>query len=384
MNRQIATIYTVVLISFVGLSMSQPLVTTYILSFPKDPYLYIKLSLCLSAHPLAQVFFLPLIGHVSDKIGRKKVLLFSTSANIVLYILMYFTVRNNNIVLLILLRVMSGMVDANVAVARAAISDLEQDGNHIRRYGHLNAAMQLGYVAGPLLFALLLQQAHFFKFRIENGFLLISIFNIVNLMIICKFFSQSSMSHAMPIFRNFLKEIYVSFSAHDSRKILLISLLSVMAVDLFYHIFPIILVTFKGISFSLMSLFVSIIALSSLVTNVFFAHKIHQRYKKNTIIRSAQLVFLASLLLFIILDNILLLQVVTLLCGISIALISGSAALYINDIKSKSIGKNMGIYISLRLLNGALLGLISSIFISLSISPLFLAIAFVAFASIRS
>ena len=90
----------------------------------------------------------PLLGALSDKIGRRPVLLVSILAAGLDYVLMAFA---PNLEILFLGRVISGLTGASLTVANAYVADVSHDGNRSSNFGRIGAAFGFGFIIGPAI-----------------------------------------------------------------------------------------------------------------------------------------------------------------------------------------------------------------------------------------
>jgi len=141
-------IWTAVAIDLVGFGIVFPILPQYARRFHASPLVATTLVTAFSA---ASFLFSPLWGRVSDRVGRKPVLLVSligTAAGSLL------TGLAGGIGLLFVGRIVDGISGASVSVAQASVSDVAPTAQRARLFGLLGAAFGLGFVAGPALGAL--------------------------------------------------------------------------------------------------------------------------------------------------------------------------------------------------------------------------------------
>lgn len=101
--------------------------------------------------PLMQFFATPVLGQLSDRYGRKKVLALSLFGTALGYILFAIAIVTKNIPLLFAARALDGITGGNVSVARAIIADVSAPENRARNFGMIGAAFGVGFVAGPYI-----------------------------------------------------------------------------------------------------------------------------------------------------------------------------------------------------------------------------------------
>ncbi|AZO55297.1 MULTISPECIES: TCR/Tet family MFS transporter [unclassified Mesorhizobium] len=102
----------------------------------------------LSAYAAIQVFFSPLLGALSDRYGRRPILLLSLAGSMADYLFMAFA---PTLPLLFLGRLIAGITGASMAVASAYMADISSQDHRARAFGHLSAAFGVGFIAGPAL-----------------------------------------------------------------------------------------------------------------------------------------------------------------------------------------------------------------------------------------
>jgi multidrug resistance protein len=102
----------------------------------------------LASFSLAQFVFAPVWGRLSDRVGRKPVLVLSLAGTAVGSLL---TGLAGSVVVLFVGRVLDGISGASVSVAQAAVADLAEPDDRPRLFGLLGAAFGVGFVAGPAI-----------------------------------------------------------------------------------------------------------------------------------------------------------------------------------------------------------------------------------------
>ncbi|MFP4281503.1 MAG: MFS transporter [Opitutales bacterium] len=101
-----------------------------------------------SLYSLLQFACAPLWGRLSDRIGRRRVLLFTVAGTALSYLVWVFS---GDFVVLLLARVLGGIMAGNIAVATAAVADVTSRENRSRGMALIGVAFGLGFVAGPAL-----------------------------------------------------------------------------------------------------------------------------------------------------------------------------------------------------------------------------------------
>ena len=105
-----------------------------------------------ACYAIAQFFFAPVLGALSDRFGRRKVLLLSMFGLGADYLVMGFA---PSIGWLFLGRIVAGIMGASITTANAYIADISTPETRARNYGLINVAFGVGFILGPVLGGLL-------------------------------------------------------------------------------------------------------------------------------------------------------------------------------------------------------------------------------------
>jgi len=140
-----AIIWTTVAIDLIGFGIVLPILPIYARRFHTTAF---QATLLVAAFSAASFVFSPLWGRVSDRFGRKPILLLSLAGTAVGSLL---TGLAGGLALLLVGRVIDGASGASVSVAQAAAADLAGPADRARLFGLLGAAFGVGFVAGPAL-----------------------------------------------------------------------------------------------------------------------------------------------------------------------------------------------------------------------------------------
>lgn len=100
------------------------------------------------AYSLFQFFFAPFWGNLSDRLGRRPILLASILIMAGSYVLF---AHANTLFLLLLSRVLAGVGAANISAAQAYISDVSKPEERVKNFGIIGAAFGLGFIIGPMI-----------------------------------------------------------------------------------------------------------------------------------------------------------------------------------------------------------------------------------------
>lgn len=143
--RGFGTIWSTVAIDMVGFGIIIPVLPLYAERFGASPAV---VGALFASFSVAQLLLAPVWGAVSDRVGRKPVLVLSLAGTAVGSLL---TGVAGSLPLLFAGRLLDGASGASVSVAQAAVADVAEPGERARLFGLLGAAFGLGFVAGPAI-----------------------------------------------------------------------------------------------------------------------------------------------------------------------------------------------------------------------------------------
>lgn len=147
----LAVLFATVFINLVGFGLVVPLLPFFAQSLKAEAW---QITLMFSAYSLGQFFAEPFWGRLSDRIGRKPVLLMTLTANALGYLMLAFV---PNIWLAIAVRLFTGLGAGNISTVQGYVADVTPPEQRAGRMGLIGAAFGLGFIVGPGLGGLLTQ-----------------------------------------------------------------------------------------------------------------------------------------------------------------------------------------------------------------------------------
>lgn len=154
-RRALVPVFVTVLLDLIGFGMILPLLPFYAQELDATPA---QIGWLFASYSLAQLVFAPLLGRLSDRAGRRPVLLATIAGGIGAYVL--FAASDSYLGLLIA-RTLAGVAAANYGIAQAYVADVTPAEERSRAMGMVvGAAFGLGFVLGPALGGLVAQLGH--------------------------------------------------------------------------------------------------------------------------------------------------------------------------------------------------------------------------------
>lgn len=144
-NKRMWIIFLIVFVNMLGFGIILPLLPYYVESMGAGA---ITIGFLSAAYSLFQLLAAPILGELSDKIGRRPVLIFSLIGTTISFILLGVA---NTILVLFISRILDGISGGNISTAQAYIADITSKENRTQGMGVMMAAFSLGFILGPAL-----------------------------------------------------------------------------------------------------------------------------------------------------------------------------------------------------------------------------------------
>src|SRR3712207_1474474 len=170
LSSPLVPIFLIVFIGLLGFGIILPLLPLYAETFGASPF---TVGVLIASYSLMQLVATPYLGALSDRTGRRPVLIISQVGTVVSFILLGLA---NSLPLLFLARILDGISGGNISTAQAYISDITDEDGRAKAYGLIGAAFGLGFILGPALGGLLSQgENHHIPAFVAAGISLLSL-----------------------------------------------------------------------------------------------------------------------------------------------------------------------------------------------------------------
>ncbi|WP_291312303.1 MFS transporter, partial [Devosia sp. 66-14] len=148
MQKSLTVIYTAIVLDAVGIGLIFPILPSLLEDVTGARNIAPYIGIMTALYAVMQFVFAPILGALSDRLGRRPVLLISLGGAAINYLFLAFA---PNLWLLLLGRAIAGLTSANVSVATAYVTDISPENTRARRFGLLNAMFGIGFIIGPVL-----------------------------------------------------------------------------------------------------------------------------------------------------------------------------------------------------------------------------------------
>ena len=148
MKKALVVILAAVTLDAIGIGLIFPILPALLRDVTHSGEVAILSGLMLALYSAMQFLFSPILGVLSDRFGRRPVLLVSLAGAAVDYLIMAFAPQ---LWMLVVGRAIAGLTSANMAVATAYITDISAEEDRARRFGLFHAMFGVGFIVGPVL-----------------------------------------------------------------------------------------------------------------------------------------------------------------------------------------------------------------------------------------
>ena len=142
-NNRLLIIFVIVFVDLLGFSLILPLLPYYAATFGADAFVT---GLLVASYAVAQFIGAPILGRLSDRFGRRPILLVSILGTFIGFLLLGVA---GALWMLFVSRVIDGLTGGNISVAQAYITDVTNQKNRAKGLGMIGAAFGLGFIIGP-------------------------------------------------------------------------------------------------------------------------------------------------------------------------------------------------------------------------------------------
>jgi len=144
-TRPLLIIFLTIFVNLVGFGIIIPLLPFYAETFGASP---LQIGLLFAVFSLCQLAAAPALGDLSDRYGRRPVLVFSLAGTVVSFVMLAVA---HSVAMLFAARIVDGLSGGNISTARAYVADVTAPKDRARAYGLIGAAFGLGFIFGPAL-----------------------------------------------------------------------------------------------------------------------------------------------------------------------------------------------------------------------------------------
>jgi MFS family permease len=380
-KKQLGLIVLIVFIGFIGIALPYPIFAPMFLHPQNNtiiPYNWplsmrgIILGFVLSVYPFGQFIASPILGVFSDYIGRKKLLLICLLGTTIVYLVTALSIYLKSIILLIISRFITGLLEGNIAIARAMAADLNQI-NKYRCFGLIGLASTFGYILGPLFGGILADESIISWFSFYIPFCFAALLSLLAFGVTLLYLDQpAKIPKASKI--SFIKQLnfFERIRQLKQNKLLANSLFVMfflaLSVDTYYEFYPVYLAGKWSLTSSGIAIFTFVLAMAVGIGDILLVPLISKYLKDgNTVIYFSFLLvlFIGSILLI---NRSYYLYLPFFLIGLTIAVTTTTLIVMISNMAHENFqGEAMGLALSFRALGDGIICLIGGFLITITL-----------------
>lgn len=349
-NRNFLIIALIAIVNALGYGIIIPVLYSYSRKFGLNDF---QNGLLFSVFSICQFISTPVIGRLSDKYGRRPLLIISLLGTALSFFIMAFA---PSALFLFLARALDGITAGNIPVASAVISDTTTLEERAKGFGILGASFGFGFVFGPAISAITVGLNDALPFIVAGVVSLVAV-------IATTIFLPETNKHIGEVkeskFFNF-KKLFHALSDENVGTTLLITLFYSFALSLLIFAFQPFSVKILKLSANQISILFTLFGLVGLITQIFLLHRLTKRLGlKNTFIASffvISIVFFA----FYFIGNPLIFATASIIWGFANSLINPLIQTILSkETDDKSQGTILGLnasYLSIGMILGPIIG----------------------------
>ncbi len=251
-KSSLLTIFLTVFIDLLGVGIVIPVIGPLLLD-PSHNMLSAELSIhtrtillgfLIAAFPLAQFFGAPMLGALSDRHGRRKILTISLFGTLIGYVLFATAILEHNIYILFASRILDGFTGGNISIALSAISDISDEKSKAKNFGMVGAAFGLGFILGPFIGGKLADPGIVSWFNTATPFWFAAILTTLNLVFVFVAFPETlkEKRHTPVSMLTGMRNIGRAFQLTHLRTIFFVVFLITLGFNFFTQFFQVFLI----------------------------------------------------------------------------------------------------------------------------------------------
>ena len=331
----------------------------------------ILLGLLLCLYPLGQFVGSPILGSLSDRFGRRPILLISLGATTACYVLISLAITVNSLALLAIASMIAGLAEANIVTAQSAIADVIPPEQRNRYFGYIYMAVSLAYIIGPLGGGKLTDSKLVSWFSDATPFWAVFFLLALTLLAVLLGFRETKAPGGGEArARESLASLLAVFSDRRRRRFYGINFLLYLAIFGFFRSYPMYLVDEFRLDVSAVSEFVAWVGLPIVLVNLWLTGFLTGRLPIKTITIASGLLTGLFMIALILPRGEAGLWPLLFLAGAALAVCLPSCATLLSNAadpaeQGRAMGNNQAIQVGAEALSGLAAGLLAALLVKL-------------------
>ncbi|MDN3504307.1 MAG: MFS transporter [Rhabdochlamydiaceae bacterium] len=289
--RKLLPLYVVIFIAFLGISMSILIFTEFTMnlktsSLPKS-YTFAQRSLLFgiltSVYPLGQFLGSPVLGALSDRYGRRPILIWTLLFTIVAYVFVSLSLHSVAVIWICITLFLAGIGEANMVIAQGAIADTSEKRKRAHLFGYITVVASSAYIVGPIFGGQLSNPTIVKWFNYSTPYWIVT--GLLVLIFLWIFFGfkethkKENRKHIKWV--SALTNLTTIFTDKAVRKFYMVNFLAYIAIFGYFRLFPLYVADQYDTTQSLLSYVIAWVSVPLIIVNSFFIKPLlkHFRHK---------------------------------------------------------------------------------------------------------
>jgi MFS family permease len=385
-NRQdtgffrILPLYIVIFIGFVGYSLTITILTPMVLeggdvllrSIPFRANPTIILGTVLAIYPIGQFFGAPVMGALSDRFGRKPILVVSLIITTICFGGLGYSIQLNNLSLFMMISLIMGLAEANIATAQSAVADVTTAENRTRMFAYINLSASGAFIIGPLLGGVLADPELVPWFNNATPY-----WAVFGVLIIAVLFTLIAFKETRPkekrtdvSYSEAFTNMLTIFRPGRLRIIYLVNFLIYLAIFGFFRAFPMYLVEHFDMDVTELAKYIAWNAVPVVIGSLWLTGYLSKMHSARAIAIYSTMLFGLFCLLVIVPQSEFMLYLSLFLPGLALAVALPASATMISlaareDAQGRVLGNNLSLEVGAEVLSGLAAGFLAAYLIQL-------------------
>jgi DHA1 family tetracycline resistance protein-like MFS transporter len=288
-NKKLISVILIVFIDLLGFSLILPLLPYYTQTFGANA---LVTGVLVSSYAAMQLIGAPLLGRLSDRYGRRPVLLVSIFGTFIGFLLLGFA---TSLWMLFASRIIDGLTGGNLSVAQAYITDVTDPKDRAKSLGLIGAAFGLGFIIGPVTGGVLSQWGYAIPALVAASLA------FINLLLVFFWLPESltpELRAAMPVKQPSvsMSALWVALKRPFTGSILITRFFFGLAFALFQTIFALYALERFNLTAVQTGYILTYVGVLSVITQGFMIGRITQRYREDLLVMVSVVVMAFGLL----------------------------------------------------------------------------------------
>lgn len=377
-------LYVVCFFGYIGYSLIITIFTPLFLHEQNNGFLpadaservrILALGFMIFLYPFGQFISSPILGALSDRFGRRPLLIFSLLISTLVYSLIGIAIMIKSFSLIAVSLFIVGLSEGNTTIAQSTVADLSPIKDRSRFFGYIYFTAALSYVIGPLLGGKFASPKVYSHFSFETPFFVVSFLLFCTFIWIVIWFKETHEQTKREKISYFaaLTNLKNLFKMHHFRYLFFANFLLYLSIFGFFQSFPIYIVTRFGVKVGMLSLLIAWTSVPFVIVNLWLTGLFARWFTPVQVTIYSALFSGVSLIILLLPNQLNALWITLFLVGLGIATtLPASSAILSTLATPREQGRVMGINQSLQFLSeaaaGIAVGILASIFVQLSLT----------------